>query len=379
MANQMIKNMRQDELRNLSIPKSSIETTTNFNSNNNLKHNYRYQQQLNNNQSITDNLGIIYQPSEEKEEEFKIQIQYHNVRIYSQDRKWEDSTSDSFHNLKIILGSSMSNKNNQHIQIPNSFQNVITLYSPLIIIPNIFTILDEKIPNILHIKINNYTLSSTSNNAKNQLLQLKENSNNNSKTLKYTCIEKEILSLDNSVNSKLDFTSSLAINILNQYSNPLWESLQDTINIKTITFNTDTNLIDIYFTKYLFPCVWQLGDTIIIKNYSFRETELDYQECYSWNNFINKKEGHVIQNLDTNLLKDTKHIKCNKLSISTPYILNQESGELDTPEWLSNLLLKTNIDTLPNVNQEFTGNILNLNLQTVILLQFQILEKNKKI
>jgi hypothetical protein len=71
-------------------------------------------------------------------------------------------------------------------------------------------------------------------------------------------------------------------------------------------------------------------------------------------------------------------MKCNQISISTPFTINQETGELDTPEWFSNLLLKTNIDTLPKVNQECKGNILNLNLQTVIQLQIQTLEKKIK-
>ena len=191
-------------------------------------------------------------------------------------------------------------------------------------------------------------------------------------------MENELLTLENMDYSKIDITSGVGINILNQYGNNLYQNIQDKINIKTIHFNTETKLIDIHFTNYLIPNVWQIGDTISIRNYQFRETELDYEECYIWNNFINRQEGHIIKSLDINPVNNNQMMKCNQISISPPFTINQETGELDTPVWFSNLLLKTNIDTLPKVNQECKGNILNLNLQTVIQLQIQTLEKKIK-
>ena len=66
----MIRNMRQDELRNLSSP--SNQPNTNPNTQSSLPHNYRYQQRLNNIQSITDNIGIAYQNEKEDNITFTI-------------------------------------------------------------------------------------------------------------------------------------------------------------------------------------------------------------------------------------------------------------------------------------------------------------------
>lgn len=381
MANQMIRNMRQEELRNLSNPGNTIP---NINTNTTISqssHNYRYQQRLDNIQSITDNIGIIYQDEKDDTIQIETQTKYHNLRIYSQDRKWCINTSDTFYNITINLGISQTDKLKEHIQISNSYQNIISIYSTNIIIPNIFIYQQQDIPHIIHIKINNYTFTTTSNNTekhKSQLLHLSKNSKKTDTFLNYICLEKELLTLDNNNNVKMDITSGLSINILNQYENPLCNNLQDTINIKTINFNTVTGLIDIYFTNYLIPCIWKKDNTIIIQKYKFRETDLDYEECYTWNNFINIEEGHKIKVLDIYPINGTIMTKCKKLSIDTPFLFNQETGELEIPEWFSNLLLKTNIDTLPNVNQECKGSILNLNLQTVIQLQIQTLEKKIK-
>jgi len=379
MANQMIRNMRQDELRNLSSPHNELNNNPNTQSS--LPHNYRYQQRLNNIQSITDNIGIVYQNEKEDTTQIEYLKKYHNLRIYSQDRKWHLPTTDTFHNVTIYLGNSQTDTHKGYIQISNTYQNLTSIYSPTILIPNLFKFQQEEIPPIIHLKINDFTLTTTSNNTqttKTHLLYLAEKCEKTDKFLRYNCMEKELLTLENDNNKKLDITSGVAINILNQYGNPIYQNIQDIINIKTITFNTDTNLIDIHFHNYLIPNVWQSGDTIIIRNYQFRETELDYEECYTWNNFINRQEGHIIKSLDINPVNNNQMMKCNQISISPPFTINQETGELDTPVWFSNLLLKTNIDTLPNVNQEFKGNILNLNLQTVIQLQMQTLEKKIK-
>lgn len=389
MANQMIKNMRQDELRNLSNQQqNSINiNTTNTNistSNKHLGHNYRYKERLNNSQSITDNIGILYQNNipDKAVSTTDIKIQYHNLLIYSKDRKWILDTSDTFYSLKIYLGSNQSNTHKNHIQISNSFQNIITLYSPLVIIPNIFTHLNESPPTFIHIKINNYTLSTSSNNSKTMVLYLQNNTVKSPLFLHYKCMEKDLLALENNINDRLDFTSGLAIDILNQYGNELCNNIQDKIKIKTIVYNIDTQLIDIYFNGYLIPNIWQVNNTVVIKNYVFRETELEYEECYQWNEFINRKEGHKIVSLDNLLINknsNTKNTsdkhnynlknKCQKISIEAPFTFNQQTGEIVIPEWFNNFLLKTNIDTLPNVNQEYKGAILNIDLQTIIDLQ----------
>ena len=385
----MIRNMRQDELRNLSYPNinnTNQNNNQNINQNNNttqFSHNYRYQQRLEDIQSITDNIGIVYQDKNNKDEATQIEnkIKYYNLRIYSQDRKWHLNTTDTFHNLTIYLGNSQTDKCKKYIQIPNTYQNVISIYSPIIIIPNLFTFQQEEIPPIIHLKINDITLTTTSNNSKNsksQILYLSENMGENDKYIKYICMDKELLSIDTTDNSKVDFTSGVEISILNQYGNSIYQNMEDKINIKTITFNTDTNLIDIYFNNYLIPTVWKSNDKIIIKYYEFRETELDYEECYTWNNFINRLDGHKIRKIDYNLVNGTNMMKCNKISVDTPYIINKNTGEIETPEWFSNLLLKTNIDTLPKVNQEYKGCILNLDLQTLIQLQIQTVEKKIK-
>ena len=382
MANQMIKNMRQDELRNLSNQTNNqntiannLNTPYNLLSHNLLSHNYRYQQRLNTTQSITDNIGILYQNNNSDNlTSNDIKIRYHNLRIYSQDRKWLLDTPDTFYSLKIYLGSNQTNTHLKHIQIPHSFHNVITLYSPLIVIPNIFPYLDEKPPTFIHIKINDYTLTTTSNNIKTMILYLQNNDNNTTNYLHYKCMDNNLLTLENNSNNRLDFTSGLAINILNQNGNLLYNNIQDKIKIKTIVYNLNTQLIDIYFNGYLIPNIWQVNNTIIIRNYKFRETELDYNECHQWNKFINRKEGHKLVSVENEFIENnnnnvSNNHKCHKISINTPYLYNQQTGEIVILEWFNNLLLKTNIDTLPKVNQEFNGVILNMNLQTIINLQ----------
>ena len=155
MANQMIRNMRQDELRNLSSP--SNQPNTNPNTQSSLPHNYRYQQRLNNIQSITDNIGIVYQNEKEDTTQIEYLKKYHNLRIYSQDRKWHLPTTDTFHNVTIYLGNSQTDTHKGYIQIPNTFQNLTSIYSPTILIPNLFKFQQEEIPPIIHLKINDFT------------------------------------------------------------------------------------------------------------------------------------------------------------------------------------------------------------------------------
>ena len=383
-----IRNMKQEEMRNIPLNTQQHKYQTqnnnqqlNNNHNHNHNHNYRYQQHLNNTQSITDNIGILYNYNEtsdltngEKSEEIKTKLQYHNLRIYSQDRKWYLDTKDTFTKLIINLDTNQSITQKEHIQVNKSFQNVIGIYSPIMVIPNIFSYLDKSQPQYIHININDTTLSHSTNTKKNQILTLQEHNEKTTNYLTYKCMETEILSIENNISNKIDITSGLAISILNQYQQPLWDSIQDKIKIKTITYNCDTQLIDIYFTNYLFPNIWQSGNTIIIKNYKFRETDLDYEECHIWNSFINREEGHNIKIVCNEKNKQGKD-KCCKISIEVPITFNQNNGEIEPDTWFSNLLLKTNIDTYPNVNQENSGICLNLDLQTVI--QLQIITKDK--
>ena len=186
-------------------------------------------------------------------------------------------------------------------------------------------------------------------------------------------MDNNLLALENNSNNRLDFTSGLAINILNQNGNLLYNNIQDKIKIKTIVYNLNTQLIDIYFNGYLIPNIWQVNNTIIIRNYKFRETELDYNECHQWNNFVNRKEGHKLVSVENEFIGNNNNVsnnhKCQKISINTPYLYNQQTGKIEILEWFNNLLYKTNIDTLHKVNQEFNGVILNINLQTIINLQ----------
>ena len=68
MANKMIKNMHLDTLRNIPNQQQMQSTTpllsgnNNGNTGNTGNNNYRYQQYLNKEYSIKENIGIIYEP-----------------------------------------------------------------------------------------------------------------------------------------------------------------------------------------------------------------------------------------------------------------------------------------------------------------------------
>ena len=107
---------------------------------------------------------------------------------------------------------------------------------------------------------------------------------------------------------------------------------------------------------------FKVGDIIKIRDYDFRESSLNYYETAEFNSFINREEGHIIQEIDksgsTEMYDIIKILPDGKNSKTT--------GNFELETWFDDLVTKTNIDI--DLADDDSGKLINVNLQTSIFL-----------
>jgi hypothetical protein len=145
----------------------------------------------------------------------------------------------------------------------------------------------------------------------------------------------------------------------------------DILNIQQIYYNTSTELLEIKTADYFTSQDFQEGDKININGYLFRDD--GYYESALFNNYINRKDGHIIQSVS----KSNPAL----LMYDTIYILpdgenSKVSGTFELKEWFNNLITITDIDS--NIANDNSGKLINNNLQTTIFFKVITINDNSQ-
>lgn len=181
----------------------------------------------------------------------------------------------------------------------------------------------------------------------------------------------------------LSSINSLIININNSIGFPPTKDSQDVLDIDGITLDVGvdwdaTNLI--IQCKTYFCDEHQVGDHILIKNYKKIKdyTEIDTSiAAQSYNDYINREEGHKIVNLRKTTANGNGHYN-NCIGIRPPVYIDKDNGKQS--ERLYYTTLKANIKIFNessdnNVETNVTGKLINVNLQSHLFINLESLEK----
>ena len=185
----------------------------------------------------------------------------------------------------------------------------------------------------------------------------------------------------------LSSINSLKININNSIGFPPTKDSQDVLDIDGITLDVvggnwyATNLI--IQCKTYFCDEHQIGDHILIKNYKKiinGASEIDTSsEAQSYNDYINREEGHKIVNLRKTTNASGNYNNC--IGIRPPVYIDKDNG--NQSERLYYTTLKNNnaiksfdlTNITNNVETNVTGKLINVNLQSHLFINIESLEK----
>jgi hypothetical protein len=289
------------------------------------------------------------------------------IVINSIDRDWTNSNSNETpYKFRVVFGNNSlygSNNQNLNILINDTIKNANYITCQKLVIAN-RELYDKSRPSN-----NPYLLISVDN-----IEQISEGSNNklqnaiaimtpkipiSTTSTNYKYIEYEnINEQGKKINSSLPYMDieiqSADGSLINSddYQN-------DILNIKQIYYNTSTELLEIKTSDYFTTNDFQSGDKVSISGYLFRDD--GYYESALFNNYINRKEGHIIQSVSqSNIALDMYDI----IHILPDAINSKSSGEFELKEWFSDLITKTDIDS--DISDDNTGKLINNNLQTTI-------------
>jgi hypothetical protein len=405
MANKgIIRNLLNDEYRNLNNEYLNNEKTNNLNLNNNLRLfntdiNDKYSRHINKEQTIKENLGLIYNNDIENEivinksnlSELNTNKQLNNIDIEnkyliisSEDRPWNINNNENIYNFQVDCGdiSLISDNQMSSAGIRHSMENVISIMVSNIIIPNRLMENNIKITNYpyLQVQINGIEHTSFGTNKSSDLalgimtpkIPLPQNFDNVN-YLEMVNINKQI---------KRFYTPKARLNKLNlsilrndgeQLLNNNILSRRDILNIKKIFYDTSSELLHLYTDTYFSTNNFKTNDIIKIRNYNFRETNLGFSECFEFNRFINKNDGHIIVSTDKSTI-DSDIIYHNIIKINIPRTINLETGKYEKITWFDNLITKTNIES--DLEDDDSGMLINTSLQIQIFLNIKILNKH---
>ena len=309
------------------------------------------------------------------------------IIISSADRPWDDMDKqniESPYNFTVNFGQNSTYTRNGKIYNNNVFVNNVLRNVKLLECSNIILsnkthsngVRIHKIPLILfNIKnlTNNKNILGSNQFMDRAICPL----NLKNMTLYYTTVAKvENLEYINTNQQQLKFSSPENINkmeiefLQQDGSNMIIDnSLNDIFNIEQIYYNAiSSNLLQITTSTYFTSDEVEKGDKLLIRNYEFRETSLGYKECELFNAFINRKEGHIVQQIDKS---NTLNELYNRIYIFVPCKFSQSADTVEIESWFNDLVTKTNIDDF-SVDDN-TGRILNYNSQTQIFMNIKYL------
>lgn len=396
----LISNLLNDELRNIDINNhdqtqyNEQYRITNFNNNINDK----YQTYLNRPQTIKENLGIVFnddsiaQQSLPRTNDEKISheglnnldIENKYIIISGEDRPWTISNNENTFNFQIDCGdiSLINNNQSSSASIRHSLENVISISIGSILLPNrllenhlrpsYFPFIQVQIDGI-----ENTSLGTNKSLDRSLAVLIQKNTlAENLDDVRYT----EFVNTNKL--QKIFYTPKSRLNKLNlsilrhdgeHLINSSLLNNRDILDVKIIYYNNITEKLYIQTSTFFNPLNFQVGDIIKFKDYTFRESNLNFSECFQFNDFINRTEGHLILSTAKSS-SDTDIVFDDLIEIDYPRTVNTSTGKYELDDWFSSLIDKTSIET--TLEDDNTGKLLNTSLQAQIIMNVKILNKH---
>jgi len=396
-------NLHQQEEQSLNIENSSQQFFTRYNT----ELNQKYKNYLNKPQTIKENLGVVFNDdsiasnslsrnpndkiSHEGLQNLDIETKY--ILISSEDRPWFINNGENMFNFKINCGDISLLYDNQisdvdiesSAVIRHSLENIISVRVDNLILtnremenglrPTTFPFLQVQIQGI------EYTSFGTNKNADLACAFLSSkiplpNNFNDVKFLEMVNVNKQQKEFYIPKSKMNKLTLSILRHDGQQLLNNDILSSRDVMDVKVIYYDTTSSYLIIETSSYFPPNNFVSNDIIKFRNYEFRETNLAFSECFLFNNFINRNEGHIILNVGKtdDVLNNNNVIYFNKIIIEAPTIVNSSSGIKENESWFQSLLDKTTLES--NLESDNTGRFINSSLQIHLLLSIKILNKH---
>jgi flagellar biosynthesis regulator FlbT len=298
------------------------------------------------------------------------------IVINSIDRDWSnDNSLETPYNFRVVFGNNSlygTSNHNLNILINDTIKNANYITCQKIVIAN-RQITDKFRPTnnpYLLINIDNIEqiTDASNNNLQNAISIMTpkipiSTTSTDYKYLEYININEQCKKINRTI-PYMDIQIQTADGTLINFDN----YQNDILNIQQIYYNTSTELLEIKTADYFTMQDFQEGDKITINGYLFRDD--GYYESALFNNYINRKEGHIIQSIN----KSNPAL----LMYDTIYILpegenSKVTGNFELKEWFNNLITITDIDS--NIANDNSGKLINNNLQTSIF--FKVITNNE--
>ncbi len=317
--------------------------------------------------------------------ENEYRTEFHKIVISSFDRDWYNNTVESPYNFSILLGATSSTSNSV---VDKVYKNVSSIGVNNFILPNK--------------KINNhYTSNCSFKPIAHPYLLLSFDSINftsrgtnkylNESMGVYTPIVPiyKVNTLDylefknSSFNSKVfspaphGFLSQLDIKITNPLGS-IVNNNNDVLTIDSIYINnynyltlSENDYLIVKTNTYFNNNDFTQGDRIKFKYYKYHD--MSFEESYQFNQFINKDAGHIIMDVDKS---SSDSINYDLIHIPISADISDSTGNISIDSWFSNFVMKTLGNTAISVN---SGKLINMNMQSHIIVSIETLEKNNNI
>lgn len=356
--------------------------------------------------TITENLGILYNDdsiaqlsvfNKQNEEDYMnhgLEIEKKYIVINSIDRDWTtENNNENVFNFQISFGDASYRLNNNvkylnHMNVTNDLENVLSLKCTNLVLPNRVDIDDVKISTFPFINLSVDSITNLTNGTNQNLNRCLANLASITPIISGT--NYKFIDLRNINQQKKDFKTPLAklkkldISITRPDGQRL-QNRNDILDIKKIyhiSGNSSDYLLRIVTNTYFSNSEYEVGDIIKIRNYVFRDTST-VAISSSFNNFINREEGHVIKEIG----KEHGSIKAlyDKISIQLPGSYSTTTGDFVEDTFFSTLESSTTIEIGTEAenyaslsSDEEPGKIINTNLQSQIFLEVDVYKKNPK-
>lgn len=332
---------------------------------------------------ITYNMNDYHQNSINviPDDETDFEIKNNFIIINSKDRDWINNTNETPYKFSVKLGGSGTDK---YSVTTNEYKNICYIeVNKLILndrnITNTSNTITTKVSSLPYIqcKFKNFSrLIDGTNSTFDSSMGIFVSS-----STPVIGDEQEYVNFDNQLPSGKSFQpiplatlNMIDLELLNPQGN-IVKNNTDVLDIKSIHINNETSItkndyLIITTNQYFDKNEFRTGDLIHCKQYEFHNN--DYDESYTFNNFINSSNCHTITGIGkTN--DDTELF--NRIHIQLPAHLSRNTGNLVIDSWFSSFLIKS-LDTSPIDSNK--GKLINLSTQSHLILHIDILHKDLK-
>ena len=316
-----------------------------------------------------------------------IKIKNHTIIINSIDRNWLSNTIETPYNYLVKLGGSAKD---HYSTVSHDYKNVVSFSIDKIILSNrscnqtYNTLIAPRLTdnpyitvNVKGIQFSSYGTNKTLNNTIGIYTSIIP--------LPISLSEISYLEFKNTSIQKKDYTptpegyiSALDLSITTP-NGTIASNLLDVLTIYSIFLNSNNSNINtsindsliIQTSNYFNSIEFRRNDLIKIKNYEYHN--MSYDESFTFNNWINRDDGHYILNIGksnpTTLLYD-------QIIIPIPAALSRSTGNVSVESWFNSFDMKI----LSNVAiADTSGKLINTNTQSHLIITIKTMEKNDTI